>query len=355
MVAIGELFRRLSLQATMETKPGRGRLQVGSYPCLLPHVWLETKGLFLDGILQAEVSHRAINFCRHCDGQTLFGELKAHLPDPEDLAQVLPFLVWLDRPLGENRAGAEGERILILAPDGQEGFLSMGAYLFNRRGQLRGTYVTCFSQTTPKPRCRDDIPVSQTTAMRVDETNFCARILGLETRFLGLPEHSERSQAHEAHEVCHTKTLSLHLYNLIEELQPDQVFAPAALAGHPDQRMISTIVQDFFEQGYFSCGWSLYEDFPACCTYLNVDNFLARFEHGSVEVRPYVEAVGEAETGKGMLLEIARSRYEPEEKRRLRVTAQNQAFYEQPDQPLIPPAGALERFWSFVKLEEARA
>ena len=152
------------------------RLRLSAYPCTLPHVVPDKP----DGLEAA--------FYAACDGARTFEEVLALNPDYSFLADTLESVVWLDLPLSDAAPATPGERTVVIAAHPQDGYLSMGGWLFNRRGALDCRYISCFSRVVSTTRRNEFVSVQEVSMIRRDEAGLCGRILGCENRFLDLPE-----------------------------------------------------------------------------------------------------------------------------------------------------------------------
>lgn len=108
-----------------------------------------------------------------------------------------------------------------------------------------------------------------------------------------------------------TLRLHLHLHQLIAHLRPRRVFAPAGLAGHPDQLLLFQAVHSLRRTAALDCAVLLYEDFPACRDPLRRQAFQQRMAQAGIALRPHREEAGTAAAGRDTLLAIARSRHDP--------------------------------------------
>lgn len=218
--------------------------------------------------------------------------------------------------------------------------------MLGHRGAARFTQLCCFS-------CQLETRVpsafgsrGEVTSIRRDESQLAAAILGIETRHLDFPEfvlrHTANDQERLVLPAAQLETaVKLSLYDAIAELAPSHLYAPAAIGNHPDQRMIFNAVLEFYEADYFpGTRFHLYENFPLSASYLNVDDFLSRFEGSYFEPVPWYEDITGVLAEKLTLLEIFRSRLDLGCRQLLHEVGRQTARLER------RAAAAGERFWT---------
>jgi LmbE family N-acetylglucosaminyl deacetylase len=236
----------------------------------------------------------------------------------------------------------------------------MGGYLANRRGRLRCTYVSCFSQVVDTVSPEEHASANDVSAVRRDETSRCARDLGCHVRFLDYPAAEIRqvlfpAERRERREEGVRRALTLDLYRLVADLDPGELFAPAGAGEHPDHRMLFEIALDFFKQGYFpGLRIHFYADFPDAADYLHVDDFLSRFERAYADVVSWWEDVSAALAEKRRLAAIYESALSDAELRAVERIARRDALLCDAGPGAAPPAAA-EPFWTLTELPAAPA
>lgn len=302
----------------MESLPS-SRLLLSAYPCRLPHVSIDGGELFFGRLRDESAGDAEIELLERADGRTPFGEILGRSPHLMLAAGRTRHAVWLGRPLGaqsgEPRTAA-GPLSLVLGAHPGDAELSMGGLVLQHDAE-RFVHLCCFSRQVETRVPEAFGSALEVTAIRRDESALAAAVLGMEVRHLDLPEYVLRqSNDGRARMILPPDeieaALRIALHEVISELAPAQVYAPAALGNHPDQRMIFDAVLDLYEQEVFpETRWHLYENFPLSTAYLHVDDFLARFEGSYLEPAPWFEEVTGAVAEKLALVEIFRSRLDP--------------------------------------------
>jgi LmbE family N-acetylglucosaminyl deacetylase len=319
---------------------------LSAYPRRLPHVSIETGRLFFGGLEDTGAGEAEREFLALADGRTSFGDLLARHPHLLAAAAMTRYAVWLSSPLAPLPRPAAGQHGLILASHPGDAELSMGGFLLRHRGTDRFTQLVCFSRQL-ETRAPEAFPSRrEVTAIRRDESHLAAAILGIETRYLDLPEYVMRHAPREAERLVLPPeeieaAVRLALYDAIAELAPTHLYAPAAVGGHPDQRMIFDAVLELYEADYFpGLSVHLYENFPLSASYLHVDDFLSRFEGSYLEPVPWCEDSTGVLAEKLTLLEVFRSRLDLGHRQLLLEVSRRSARLER------RAAAAAERFWT---------
>jgi LmbE family N-acetylglucosaminyl deacetylase len=296
------------------------RLLLSAYPCRLPHVGIDGGELFFGRRKDDLAGDAEREFLELADGRTSFGEILGRRPHLMMAAGMSRHAVWLSASLEPGPAAA-GPLCLLLGAHPGDVELSMAGLILRRgRRGLRGeeaarfVHLCCFSR-----QIETQVPDAfgsplELTAIRRDESHLADAVLGIETRYLDLPEYVLR-QTHEDRARLilppdeMEAALRIALHEILAELAPEQVYAPAAVGDHPDQRMIFDAVLELYEQESFpGVSYHLYENFPLSASYLNVDGFLSRFEGSYLGLDPWFEEVGGILAEKLTLAEIFRSR-----------------------------------------------
>jgi LmbE family N-acetylglucosaminyl deacetylase len=300
---------------------------------------------FFGRLKDSEVGDAEREFLEIADGRTPFAEILArgsHLL----AAGVSRYAVWLARPLGPPLFPAAGERCLLLGAHPGDVELSMGGFVLRRRGEVRFTLLDCFTRQLSTRIPESFGSRTEVTAIRRDESRLAAGVLGVETRSLDLPEHALRHTEDglqrltlPAEELA--SALATALYDTLAELAPDHLYAPAAMGDHPDQRLLFDLLLELYEEDCFpGTHFHFYENFPLAASYLNVDDFLSRFEGSYLDLAPWCEEIAGVLPEKLALLEIFRSRLGLDRRQLLLDTGRRTALLGR-----VAAAGA-ERFWT---------
>lgn len=283
-------------------------------------------------------------FLAACDGRTRFDDLLARHALSGEVAGVLGSLVWLEHRRDDIAApSASAPRMLILSATPHAGWLAMGGHVLAQRGSVRPLLVSCFSSVVYDDESEvRAMPFAASAAGR-DEGAFCAALFGADTAFLDIPDWASRmalaSGEVAENELAIRAAVRLMLQHLIAAEHPADVFAPAALADDPDQRMLFEIALEIFEDAFFTAArFHLYEDIPAAG--IQVDHFLARFESSYLDVTPWNADITSQLEQKGALAGAFASSAVPDAEGAIRRASLRNARWSG------QPGAAYERFWT---------
>jgi LmbE family N-acetylglucosaminyl deacetylase len=335
-------MRSLAPQAPLPSS----RLLFSAYPCRLPHVRIEAGEVYFGRLKDAEAGDAEREFLALADGRTPFAEIFGLRPHLLAAAGASRHAVWLSSPLAAPQLPAGGPRSLLLAAHPGDVELSMGGLVLRRRHAGRFTLLNCFSRqlATRSPEAFGSR--QEVTAIRRDESWLAATVLGTETRYLDFPELALRRQGAAGERVTLpagelATAVKLALHDAIDELAAEHVYAPAAAGESPDQRMIFDAVLDLYEEDYFpATRYHFYENVPLAASYLNVDDFLSRFEGSYLGLAPWFEEIDGVLAEKLTLLEIFRSRLDFGSRRLLAEMGRRNAHLARRG------ADCAERFWT---------
>jgi LmbE family N-acetylglucosaminyl deacetylase len=302
----------------VQTLPS-SRLLLSACPCRLPHVAVDDGEVFFGRLRDEAADDAERELLELADGRTTFGEILALRPHLIGAAARTRHLVWLAAPLVPPATPAPpaepaGPLCLLLGAHPGDVELSLGGLVRQRRGSARFVHLCCFSRQVETRLPEAFASALEVTAIRRDEAQLAAAVLGLEVRYLDLPEFVLRQSPDRRERLILPPeeveaALRIALHEAIAELAPAEVYAPAALGGHPDRRMLFDAVLDGFEQATFpGVRYHLYEDFPHAAAALHVDDFLARFEGAYLAPEPWFEEVSGALAEKLTVAELFRSR-----------------------------------------------
>lgn len=275
-----------------------------------------------------------------CDGTRTLADILASGDDVVALAEVLDSMVWLDEPV--RRVAAAATKCLILSPGPELALTSMGGYVLKRQGVIEATHVVCFAPADGEPT--EELEGTELPLARTDEASVCGAIAGVQTLHVDFPPHAVRTAA-AGGDALQTETacrnaLRVLLHHLIHARRPSDVFAPAAVGGDPDTKMLFDICLQIFEDGDFpDTRFHLYEPLPVAATHIAVDAFLAWFENAYVCVRPWFDDISPVRARKQSLLEIMRTARPADAARVIRAVGERNAI-------LGRAGAAAERFWT---------
>lgn len=326
-----------------------------AYPVLVPLISIEDDSAFMGRTPLDSFREPEIRFSAACNGSLSYGDLLESYPECEMLVDSLPYLVWWDGPLtGDSGTTASSTGTsLVISPHPDDAEISMGGWLLNRRKQEAVSHVVCFSQSE---HCRypEAFPTPcEVSAVRADEVNLGAKLLGNSVTMLGFPESSLRNALDPDEEPpALDKILKPILVEEITRAAPGHIFAPAAVGNHPDHRLIFDVVLELFEENRFpGIKFHFYEDLPYAASHLEIDDFLARFENAYLSVSPWFEDINGVFHLKQMLAEVFRSQFSPAVGEMVKKIACRNAFLapgKKTADKIAKEIAAAERFWTLT-------
>ncbi len=332
-------------------------VQLRRVPVLLPHVIIDGNQLFDGRTPLGELSTGGIAFCRACDGSSTLAEVLEQHPWSDELDEIVEYLVWLDRPIDlPPDAGTAQERTLLVSPQPEVGLISLAGWLHRRRGRHHCTHLIACSRLAEAEAGEAFPSLIELSAIRRDEAELAARALGCRNTWLGFSQielrHAEfTGELFDRREECVGRSLRLALHTAISRLAPDHVYAPAAIAAHPDHRFLFEAVLDLYKEGCFpDTRFHFYEEVPQAASYLGVDDFLSRFEKAYVDLEDGFEDISEGLNQKLEVLRIFRSAFEPAAVATVVEIARRNAVLARRRQPAASSATAVERSWTLRDL-----
>ncbi len=332
--------------ATPQAPLPSSRLLFSAYPCRLPHVSVADGEVAFGRLKDADAGDAEREFLALADGRTPFAEIFGQGPHLLAAAGASRHAVWLSSPLAAPRPPAGGTRSLLVAAHPGDVELSMGGLVLRRRGSERFTLLNCFSRQLATRAPQAFGSPQEITAIRRDESWLAAAVLGTETQYLDFPEHALRGAGAAGERLTApaaelAAAVKLALHDAIAELAAVHVYAPAAVGNSPDQRLLFDAVLALYEEDYFpATRFHFYENVPLAASYLNVDDFLSRFEGSYLGLAPWFEEIGGVLADKLTLLEIFRSRLDFGSRRLLAEIGHRNARLERRGNEFA------ERFWT---------
>jgi len=329
-------------------KTAQTRLQPDSYPALLPHFHFRDNALWFGGESGRDARPGEAAFARACTGAAPFAEITGSSPAFAMHAATARYLAWWPRPLGETPPAppARAETIILAAhPDDAE--LSMGGWLLQQAEPATCLLVICFSTLSHTINGAAFPDAAAASQVRWDEAMLASRMHGAPVLGLDYPEFSIRHALTPGpllptREFHMATILRRRLYALLLEHQPARVFAPAAMGGHPDHRMLFEAAMEFRDEDFLpDARFDLYEDAPYAARYDAIDDFQARFEHSYLRVAPWACGIDEQLPLKLTLADVFRSQFKSPIRDVIeRIAWRNARRVE------MPQAEACELFWS---------
>lgn len=290
------------------------RARLSACPVLIPLVSLQPEATYIGRVAMEPFTPSQLICAASCDGLTSYEQLIEMNPECQEIANLLDFLVWWDRPIDSVPCQVD-ETWLVVSPHPDDAELSIGGLILNNRERIRFAHAICFSRLI-RTRFPESFPTAwEASAIRKDEAALVALMVGATNIFLDFPEAflrqgDDATSQPPVDEQEIRSLLKLALYDVICQEKPTRILAPAAIGNHPDHRIVFDIMLDLIEENRFPHSTiGFYEDAPYCASHLEIDDFLARFENSYFKPRPYFEDISAVLPGKLMLSEIYRSQF----------------------------------------------
>ena len=306
----------------------------------------------------ASVEPKVADLAPELDGQTRYDELLRRSDDYRDLSPLDEYVIWWDRPL---RASAALPPLsgctLVISPHPDDAEFSMGGWLVKHRDDREVVHALCFNQTG-FTQYSDAYPTPcETSAVRNGEALLSAAALGLshvefdypsfEIRN-GMPGDGDPDELEQRIE----QFLRFDLFRLISELNPDEVFAPAAIGSHPDHRCVFNVLMEYYDAGLFpDTTIHFYEDAPYCASYYEIDSFLARFETSYLTVRSWAEDTSDVAGLRNELCRIYQSQALAGMQKTLAGIGRRTGTFLPAGRRSEDPTPSAERFWTLTDKE----
>lgn len=260
-------------------------------PLLLPHVTLNGDGLCLGDEPVCELNEEQMAVCLMSDGRNSRAQIHARYPDVELPPAALEYFVALPDGKGlPSPAESDRATFLVLSPQAHVGFMSLGGSMA-KWANGRVIHLTCFAGADANRLPEAFKSSVELAAIQRDEAEICAVLCGCETEHLGYPSLTVGDSSPERQRLI-ARALKAHLFQRLNDLRPQRVFAPAGLGESPDHDAVHRITLDFFKQNHFpEVEFFLYEDFPSCLDYSEIDGFLSRVDNRFVRLEDHFEDV----------------------------------------------------------------
>jgi hypothetical protein len=286
------------------------------YPLLLPHVTILKKELFIGTEKIRSVTSEEESICLLCNGVTPLSDILANEISLNLIAELSPFIIELPFPLVQDAQQNKTQRVLVISPNPQTGYLSVGGICLKWQDK-EIKHLICFADTADGVHNGLFPNADEISAIRYDEAEICAGLCNCSNEFLNYPDFSRRkiqwqtgSQADLPSDLA--AALKLAIYNTISNFKPDVILAPAGIGNHPDNLILHNIMVDFFKRDYFpGIDFFLYQDFPYAVAYNMVDDFLWKIENSFVKINDHFEDVTEQMSTKNILYDIYFSAFLP--------------------------------------------
>jgi len=294
-------------------------LMRNAYPISLPHVSFNNNKLYFGAkeFQYSSIIHQDIDFFNLCDGNKTYKQILDFGFELPKL-NIFKYLIWWDHPLQNNiNKSKKSKNILVISPHPDDVEISMGGFLINNRNLISCSHLVCFNKVAYTNDKSAFSSFHDSTIIRNDESALASKMLDIENHYLDFIEFDIRNELNNKEEYKNQNndkilkdTLKIKLYHYIKNLKPCDVFSPAAIGDHPDHRLIYDIVIEFFEDDFFpETTFHFYEDAPYCASYINVDNFLSRFENSYIGLSPWFEDISCVMKKKKILTDVFRSQF----------------------------------------------
>lgn len=315
-----------------------------SFPLVRPQIICVDDKVYFGSCPIAQVTQEELDFLKACTGAcNLADAASAAGIEPTCVARVASWLLWWGREVtGVPLLSPPVDR-LVLSATHIGAWLGMGGRMLMEARQQRTTVITCFG-SIGETRFVEPFPTLGEVSMAGrDEATFVARLSGVQQRVLDFPDQALREglelRGSGASEII-ADALRATLLEIIDEYQPSQIFAPAALGISADARLIFEILLSLFAEGDIQAELHLFEDEPAIHGHRSVDEFLSRFEGAYLAPREYYVDVTAAFPEKLSLTDVFRCTMDRRAAHAWSQSAERNAMLGG------GPATRAERFWN---------
>ncbi len=253
-----------------------------SFPLVRPQItWVDDK-IYFGSCPIAQVTQAELDFLKACTGaHNLADTASAVGIEPTCVARVASWLLWWNRRVNGTPLMSQTVDRLVLSATHIGAWLGMGGRMLMESRQQRTAVITCFG-SMGDTRFVEPFPTPAEVSMAGrDEATFVARLSGVQQRVLDFPDQALRETLEAVGDGASkiiADALRSTLLEIIDEYQPSQIFAPAALGASADARLIFEILLSLFAEGDIQAELHLFEDEPSIHGHRNVDEFLSRFE-----------------------------------------------------------------------------
>lgn len=253
-----------------------------SFPLVRPQITCVDDKVYFGSCPIAQVTQAELDFLKACTGaHNLADAASAAGIEPTCVARVASWLLWWDRKVNGTPLLSPPVDRLVLSATHIGAWLGMGGRMLMESGQQRTAVITCFG-SIGDTRFVEPFPTPAEVSMAGrDEATFVARLSGVQQRVLDFPDQDLRETLEARGDGASgiiADALRSTLLEIIDEYQPSQIFAPAALGASADARLIFEILLSLFAEGDIQAELHLFEDEPAIHGHRKVDEFLSRFE-----------------------------------------------------------------------------
>ena len=281
-----------------------------AYPLLRPQVTCLDDDVYFGSHYLARITPQEAGFLRLCDGQlSLAAAAREAAIDAIGVARLASWLLWWgEPPAGARDTGTRIDRI-VFSTTAADAWLGMGGRLLAEAADCPTLLITCFGSvgTTPLPEAYPT-PAEAALACR-DEAALAARLARVGQRVWEFPDAAIRaSLAARGHDLEATiaDALRARVLDVVDALQPSDVFVPAGLGASPDARLLFETLLSTYADGTLAPELHAYEDMPVTKGYRPIDEFCARFERSYLSPREYSVDVTPTAVSKPSLVDAFR-------------------------------------------------
>jgi LmbE family N-acetylglucosaminyl deacetylase len=316
-----------------------------SFPLVRPQITCVDDTVYFGSCPVAQVTQAELDFLKACTGaHNLADAASAAGIEPTCVARVASWLLWWDRKvIAMPQPFSPPVDRLVLSATHAGAWLGMGGRMLIEPQQYRTAVITCFG-SLGETRFVEPFPTLAEVSMAGrDEAAFVAKLSGIQQRVLDFPDQALRetlaARGSGASEII-SDALREAMLEIIDEYQPSEIFAPAALGPSADARLIFEILLSLFAEGDIQAELHLFEDEPAIHGHRSVDEFLSRFEGAYVAPREYYVDVTGSFPEKLSLTDVFRCSMDRREAHAWSQSAERNAMLGG------GPATQAERFWN---------
>ena len=260
------------------------QVDVSNYPILLPHVTCLDTTLFLGNRQLEKLTDQQAAFLKHCDGTTTFGQIvKKYSFELSQILHLTKFLLWWPAPVNDFVNIFDSCDRLVITARPETPWLGMGGYLLEGAKHLKTVVLNCF---LPSQRTKHAWLYRGASEYRLasrDEAHFAARLSGTACMSWNLSgdgvKQAGATLLQDPYVSDQQAPFREWFSGLLEKLEPDEIFIPAALSLEPESHFIFNFVLTLLAEGGIPSEVHLYEDRPSVHGHRYIDEFLVRFEH----------------------------------------------------------------------------
>jgi LmbE family N-acetylglucosaminyl deacetylase len=317
-----------------------------SFPVLLPQITCVGGEVYSGTCGIAQVTQSESDFLAACTGAlNLTDAARSTRIEPTSIARLATWLLWWRRKVTQDPPLLTPIARLVLTAAHTSAWLGMGGRLVLESTQQPAVMVTCFGALGEVRFVEMVSSLSEAWMICRDEATLAGRLAGVQQRVLDLPDHAFCElllETGRSSGEARRGLLRNALLDIIDEYQPLEIFAPAALGSSGDSRLLFEILVSLFAEGYVPGELHFFEDEPATNGHRAVDEFLSRFEKSYLAPNEYFVDITNSFAEKLSLMEAFQSTLYRTQRRSWARSAERNAMIGE------IRAERAERFWQLT-------